>query len=78
MNNNIDNNINININKDLSKNNEIIKLKEENSSFKTELENIKLEKSDLIKNLQEKNNNITKLEENNNKQIEFLNTKIKI
>ena len=77
LNNNIDNNINININKDLSKNNEIIKLKEENSSFKTELENIKLEKSDLMKNLQEKNNNITKLEENNNKQIEFLNTKIK-
>ena len=77
LNNNIDNNININIDKDLSKNNEMIKLKEENSSFKIELENIKLEKNNLMKNLQEKNNNITKLEENNNKQIEFLNTKIK-
>ena len=69
LNNNIDNNINININKDLSKINEMIKLKEE-------IENMKKEKNDLLKNLQEKNNNISKLEENNNKQIEYLNMKI--
>ena len=69
LNNSIDNSINININNDLSKKNEMIKLKEE-------IENMKIEKNDLVKNIQEKNNNISKLEENNNKQIEFLNTKI--
>ena len=77
LNNNIDNNINININKDFSKKNEMIKLEEDYSSLKKELETIKTEKNNLMVNLEEKNNFISELEQNNNKQIEILNTKIK-
>ena len=77
MNNNIDNNINININKESSKQNEMIKLKEDYSSLKKELENIKLEKNNLMTELQEKTNFIAQLENDNNKQIEILNKKIK-
>ena len=77
LNNNIDNNINININKDLSKKSEINKLEENNSSLKKEIEILKKEKNDLMKNLQDKNNYISQLEIKNNKQIELLNIKIK-
>ena len=77
LNNNIDNNINININKDLSKKSEINKLEENNSSLKKEIEILKKERNDLMKNLQDKNNYISQLEIKNNKQIELLNIKIK-
>ena len=77
LNYNIDNNINININKESSKQNEMIKLKEDYSSLKKELENIKLEKNNLMTELQEKTNFIAQLENNNNKQIEILNKRIK-
>ena len=77
LNNNIDNNINININKDFSKKNEMIKLEENYSSLQKELENIKLEKNNLMINLEEKNNFISELKQNNNKNIEILNEKIK-
>ena len=47
-------------------------LEENNSSLKIELENLKKEKYELMKSLQEKNNLISKMEMNNNKQIELL------
>ena len=76
LNNNIDNNINININKDLNKKKEIVQLEENNSFLKSELENIKSEKNDLLKDLQEKENLISQLQINNNEKIELLNIKI--
>ena len=77
LNNNIDKNINININKDLTKNNEMIQLKENNISLQNELENIRIDKNNLTKDIQDKNNYISQLEINNNKQIDILNNKIK-
>ena len=77
MNNNIDNNINININNDITKKNITLKLEEENSTLKKDLERVNSKKNELINNMQEKNNYINKLELKYNKEIEILNTKLK-
>ena len=78
MNNNIDNNINININNDLSKKNNSRKLEEENSSLKKDLEKVNFKKNELINNVQEKNNYINQLELKHKKEIDNLNSKMKI
>ena len=75
MNNNIDKNINININNDISKKNEIMKLEDENSSLKKELEKLNLENKEIFNENLEKNKYILKLEKNNSR-IELLNLKI--
>ena len=78
MNNNIDNNINININNDLTKKNISTKLEEENNSLKKDLEKINFKKNELINNVQEKNNYINQLELKHKKEIDNLNSKMKI
>ena len=61
----------------MTKNNEMIQLKENNISLQNELENIRIDKNNLTKDIQDKNNYISQLEINNNKQIDILNNKIK-
>ena len=78
MNNNIDNNINININNDLTKKNISSKLEEENFSLKKDLETVNTKKNELINNVQEKNNYINQLEFKHQKEMDNLNSKIKI
>ena len=76
-NNNIEKNINLNIsNNDISKNDTISELKNENIYLKKELENLKLEKSELIDDIKEKDKYISQLEKNNSR-IELLNLKLK-
>ena len=77
MNNNIDNNINININNDIAKKNITMKLEEENSTLKKDLERVNSKKNELINNMQEKNKYINQLELKYNKEIEALNIKLK-
>ena len=77
MNNNIDNNINININNDMAKKNITMKLEEENSTLKKDLERVNSKKNELINNMQEKNKYINQLELKYNKEIEALNIKLK-
>lgn len=77
MNNNIDNNINININNDITKKNITMKLEEENSTLKKDLERVNSKKNELINNMQEKNKYINQLELKYNKEIEALNIKLK-
>ena len=77
MNNNIDNNINININNDIAKKNITMKLEEENSTLKKDLERVNSKKNELINNVQEKNKYINQLELKYNKEIEALNIKLK-
>ena len=77
MNNNIDNNINININNDITKKNITMKLEEENSTLKKDLERVNSKKNELMNSVQEKNNYINQLEYKYNKEIEILNTKLK-
>ena len=77
INNNIDNNINININNDIAKKNITMKLEEENSTLKKDLERVNSKKNELINNMQEKNKYINQLELKYNKEIEALNIKLK-
>ena len=77
MNNNIDNNINININNDTTKKNITLKLEEENSSLKQDLEKVNTKKNELMNNMEERNNYINQLEAKHNKEIESLNSKLK-
>ena len=77
MNNNIDNNINININNDIAKKNITMKLEEENSTLKKDLERVNSKKNELINNMQEKNKYINQLELKYNKEIEAINIKLK-
>ena len=77
MNNNIDNNINININNDIAKKNITMKLEEENSTLKKDLERVNSKKNELINKMQEKNKYINQLELKYNKEIEALNIKLK-
>ena len=77
MNNNIDNNINININNDTTKRDITMKLEEENSSLKQDLEKINTKKNELINNMEEKNNYINQLETKHSKEIESLDSKLK-
>ena len=77
MNNNIDNNINININNDTTKRDITMKLEEENSSLKQDLEKVNTKKNELINNMEEKNNYINQLETKHSKEIESLDSKLK-
>ena len=77
MNNNIDNNINININNDTTKRDITMKLEEENSSLKQDLEKVNTKKNELINNMEEKNNYINQLEKKHSKEIESLDSKLK-
>ena len=77
MNNNIDNNINININNDMTKKNIAMKLEEENSTLKLDLERVNSKKLELMNTMQEKDNYISQLELKHKKEIEILNDKLK-